>query len=192
MPTRHQVGVEVGRGEIPHMGARAATQPQWRRLGVGLLVTTTLLVAVLMVIGLGGWLAARTISSAICSSYNHISNDFCDEWNYETPPAGALPVPSRWEVRWETLDCGSGGCGNRLYVLSANPSTEGGVAAYLREIQALGWRIDVDSEARKDDLHLDVHSASGRVAAILIPKSLVREEFVFVALGIFGEGTVCD
>ncbi len=123
------------------MAARAESQAEWRRLGVGLTVSAALLVTLLVAIGLGGRLAARTISDAICGSYNFISNDFCDEWNYETPPADALPVPPSWEIEWRMLDCGSGGCGSRLYVLSPSAGTTGGVAAYLREIQALGWQV---------------------------------------------------
>jgi hypothetical protein len=37
------------------------------------------------------------------------------------------------------LDCGSGGCGARLYVLAPDAGARGGVAAYLHEIQSLGW-----------------------------------------------------
>ncbi|MGH2660381.1 MAG: hypothetical protein ACRDHS_12160 [Actinomycetota bacterium] len=146
----------------------------------------------MVVLGVGGWLAARAVSSAICGSYNFISNDFCDEWHYDTPPARALPLPPGWVIRWQELDCGSGGCGSRLYVLSANSSSEGSVAAYLQEIQALGWRVDAHAEARQGDLSLDVEPASRRAVARLIPKRLAREEFVLVALAICGEGAVCD
>lgn len=68
----------------------------------------------------------------------------------------------------------------------------GGVATYLRDIQALGWRIDDYAEARQGDLHLDVEPASGRLVARLIPRGLAREESVFVALAICGGGTVCQ
>jgi len=162
-----------------------------RRLRAGSPVTTILLVALVVVLGVGGWLAARAISGAVCGSYNSISNDFCDQWHYDTPPAGALPVPPAWQIRWEILDCGSGGCGTRLYVLSPGPGSEGGLAAYLREIQALGWRVDANAEARKGNLHLDLEPAASD-RAVLVPKQLAREEFVFVALAICGEGTVCD
>ncbi len=172
------------------MGAKEETQQESRRFR-GMPVTTTLLVGLFVVVGVGGWLAVRAISGAICGSYNDISNDFCDEWHYDTPPSGALPVPPRWETRWEKLDCGSGGCGNRLYVLSPPTSAEGGVAGYLSEIQALGWRTDASGEARLGDLHLDVASAADGIPALLIPKRLARMEFVFVALAICGEGTVC-
>jgi hypothetical protein len=80
------------------MAARAESQRERRRLGIGLTASTALLVTLVSAIGLGGWLAARTISDAICGSYNFISNDFCDEWNYETPPAHALPVPPSWSI----------------------------------------------------------------------------------------------
>lgn len=82
-----------------------------------------------------------------CGSYNFISNDFCDEWTYETPPADALPVPPSWNIEWRMLDCGSGGCGSRLYVLSPSAGTGGGVGAYLRNIQSLGWRASTKGQA---------------------------------------------
>ncbi len=173
------------------MGASEVVEPDGGRHRIGLPLTAALLVA-FVVLGVGGWLAARAVSNAICGSYNFISNDFCDQWHYDTPPAGALPLPPGWEIRWETLDCGSGGCGSRLYVLSPNPSFDGGVATYLCDIQALGWRIDDYAEARQGDLHLDVEPASGRLVARLIPRGLAREESVFVALAICGEGTVCQ
>ncbi len=174
------------------MAARAESQPEWRRLRVGLTASAALLVTLLVTIGLGGWLAARTISDAICGSYNFISNDFCDEWNYETPPADALPVPPSWEIEWRMLDCGSGGCGSRLYVVMPSAGARGGVAAYLREIGALGWQVGAKAEARQGDLLLDVEPATDRFFARLIPRRLVRPEYVFVALAICGEGAVCD
>jgi len=179
------------RGENPLVGAREGDGKERRRLRIGSPLGGALLVACVVVAGVGIWLVARTASNAICGSYNFISNDFCDEWHSDTPPAGALPVPPGWEIRWGTLDCGSGGCGTRLYVLSPNPSSDGGVATYLRDIQALGWRIEAYAEARQGDLHLDVEPASDRLVARLIPRGLAREESVFVALAICGEGTVC-
>ena len=174
------------------MATRKEAERKRRRLRAGSPVTIALLVALVVVVGVGGWLAARAISGAICGSYNSISNDFCDQWHYDTPSAGALPVPPSWQIRWETLDCGSGGCGTRLYVFSPAASSEGGVAAYLREIQALGWRIDANAKARRGDLQLDLEPAADPTVALLIPKRLVRKEFVFVALAICGEGTVCN
>jgi hypothetical protein len=162
-----------------------------RRFG-GFPIAIALLAGVLVILGIGGWLAARAISNAICSSYNDISNDFCDEWNYATPPANALPVPARWEIRWEKLDCGSGGCGSRLYVLSADPISEGGVGEYLREIGAQGWRIGPDGVARKRDLQLDVRSAAEGYPSRLIPMGFMSKDFVFVSLAICGEGAICD
>jgi hypothetical protein len=174
------------------MAARAESQAERRRLGVGLTVSAALLVTLLVAIGLGGRLAARTISDAICGSYNFISNDFCDEWNYEMPPADALPVPPSWKIEWRMLDCGSGGCGSRLYVLSPSAGTRGGVAAHLREIQAPGWQVGAKAEARQGDLFLDVEPATDRSFARLIPRRLVRPEYVFVALAMCGESAVCD
>jgi hypothetical protein len=174
------------------VGAREEAVKERRRFRIGLPLTAALLVACVVVLGVGLWLGVRAASNAICGSYNFMSNDFCDEWHYDTPPAGALPVPPDWEIRWETLDCGSGGCGSRLYVLSPNASSDGGVAAYLRDIQALGWRIDAHAEARQGDLHLDVEPASDRIVIRAIPGRLARDESVFVALAICGEGTVCQ
>ena len=159
---------------------------------IRLTASVALLVTLLAAIGLGGWLAARTISDAICGSYNFISNDFCDEWNYETPPADALPVPPSWSIEWRMLDCGSGGCGTRLYVLAPGVGARGGVAAYLHEIQSLGWQVADTREARQEDLRLAAESATDRFWARLIPKRLVRPEYVFVSVAICGEGAVCD
>jgi hypothetical protein len=172
--------------------AREEAVKERRRFPIGVPLIAASLVACVVVLGVGGWLAARAASNAICGSYNFISNDFCDEWHYDTPPAGAVPVPPDWEIRWGMLDCGSGGCGSRLYVLSPNASSDGGVATYLRDIQALGWRIDAYAEARQGDLHLDVEPTSDRLVVRVIPRRLARDGSVFVALAICGEGTVCQ
>jgi len=174
------------------MAARAESPGERRRLGVGLTVSAAVLVALLVAIGLGARVAGRTISDAICGSYNFISNDFCDEWNYETPPADALPQPPSWSVEWRMLDCGSGGCGARLYVLAPDAGARGGVATYLREIQPLGWQVAAKREARQGELRLDAEPATDRFWARLIPKRLVRPEYVFVSVAICGEGAVCD
>jgi hypothetical protein len=174
------------------MAARAEGRGEWRRLGVGLTVSAAVLVALFVAIGAGARVAGRTISDAICGSYNFISNDFCDEWNYETPPADALPVPPSWSIEWRMLDCGSRGCGARLYVLTPDVGARGGVAMYLHDIQSLGWQVGAKREVRQGDLRLDVEPATGRVWARLIPKRLERPEYVFVSLAICSEGTVCD
>jgi hypothetical protein len=68
--------------------------------------------------------------------------------------------PPSWKIEWRMLDCGSGGCGSRLYILFPRvPRTGGGVATYLREIRSLGWRVGSRAEARRDDLLLDVEPA---------------------------------
>jgi hypothetical protein len=137
-------------------------------------------------------LRGRLGRAVICGSYNFISNDSCDDWNYETPPADALPVPTSWEIEWRMLDCGSGGCGSRLYVFSPGARTGGGVAAYLREIQSLGWRVGTKADARQGDLLLEVEPATDRFYARLIQRRAERPEYVFVSLAICGEGAVCD
>jgi hypothetical protein len=173
------------------MAARAAeSRAEWRPLGVGFTASVAVLFGLFIAVGLGARVAGRTISEGVCGSYNFVSNDFCDKWNYETPPADALPVPPTWEIEWRMLDCGSGGCGSRLYVLSPSTGTGGGVAAYLREIQSFGWRIGTKKEARQSDLLLDVEPAD-HVYARLIPRRLQRPEYVFVSLAICGEGAVC-
>jgi hypothetical protein len=174
------------------MAARAESRAEWRRLGIGFAAFVAVLVGLLFAIGVGARVAGSAISDAICGSYNFISNDFCDEWNYETPPADALPVPPSWEIEWRMLDCGSGGCGSRLYVLTPGARTGGGVATYLREIRSLGWRVGSKAEARRDDLLLDVEPATDRILARLIPRRLQRSEYVFVSLAICGEGAVCN
>jgi hypothetical protein len=181
----------VERDENPHMAARAESRAEWRRPGVGFTASVGVLVGLLVAIGLGARVAGRAIShDAICGSYNFISNDFCDEWNHESPPGDALPVPPSWEIEWRMLDCGSGGCGSRLYVLSPGARTGGGVAAYLREIQSLGWRVGTKAEARQGDLLLEVEPATDRFYAR--PRRAERPEYVFVSLAICGEGAVCD
>jgi hypothetical protein len=155
------------------MAARAESRAEWRRLGVGFTASVAVLVRLLIAIGVGARVAGSAISDATCGSYNFISNDFCDEWNYKTPPVD-VPVPPSWEIEWWKLDCGSGGCGSRLYVLSPGAGTNGGVAAYLRDIQALGWRVGTKAEARQGDLLLGVRPATDRILARLIPRRLQR------------------
>jgi hypothetical protein len=89
----------VSRDENPHMAARAESRAEWRRLGVGFTAFIAVLVGLLISIGVGARVAGSAISDAICGSYNFISYDFCDEWNYETPPADALPVSALLEDR---------------------------------------------------------------------------------------------
>lgn len=172
------------------MAARVESRGGSRRLGVQVTVSAAVMVALLVAIH-EARVAGRTISDEICGSYNFISNDLCDEWNYETPPADALPVPPSWEIEWRMLDCGSGGCGSRLYVLSSGARTGGGVAAYLREIRSLGWRLGTSAEARQGNLLLDVEPATDRILARLIPRRLQRPEYVFVSLAMCGEGGLC-
>jgi hypothetical protein len=159
-----------------------------RRVGVGLIIIAIVLGAAFV----GGRLAVHSISDAICGSYNFISNDVCDRWNYETPPSGALPIPPSWAIKWEDLDCGSGGCGSRLYVLAPTAPARNGVPAYLEQIEQLGWSIDGRGEARRGELHLDVEPATDRFVARIVPRRLVREENLFVSLALCGEGTVCE
>ena len=144
----------------------------------------------LLVVGFGVWTGVRATSNAICGSYNFISNDFCDEWNIATPAAHAVPVPASWSIKWQTLDCGSGGCGSRLYVLSHTGSA-GGVSAYMRDIQELGWRTVATGDARRGDLDLRVDRADAAIDATLLPRSLARSDYVFVSLAICGEGVTC-
>jgi hypothetical protein len=131
--------------------------------------------------------AFGAIADAVCADYNSFTNDFCDEWQYDTPPDDALPVPDQWEIRWQKLDCGSGGCGNRLYVLEPPTVTDDAVTLYLDEIRILGWRSGAGStDARMDDLAINVERASDRVG-VLVPKRLGRPEYVYVALATAGK-----
>ncbi len=75
---------------------------------------------------------------------------------------------------------------------SPGAGTNGGVAAYLHDIQALGWRVGTKAEARQGDLLLEVEPATDRLSARLIPRRLQRPKYVFVSLAICGEGAVCD
>lgn len=64
-----------------------------RRFRIGAPLSAAMWIAGLLVIGAGIRLVVRTAASAICGSSNFISNDFCDEWRFDNPPAGASPVP---------------------------------------------------------------------------------------------------
>jgi hypothetical protein len=155
------------------------------------LETALIVVGILAVLSLG-WLGWRQAHSWICGSSNFISNDVCDEWNIAPPPEDALPVPDGWEVRWERLDCGSAGCGSRMYVLTPVTATEGGVDRYLDALRTLGWSVDGEDGAQRDDLSVWALPVTDRpFPRRLIPSSLVTEGNVFVSLALCGEGAEC-
>jgi hypothetical protein len=169
--------------------------PEGGRVVAAAKLAAIFIVPLFLVAGLlfGIRLAFGAIGDAVCADYNSFSNDFCDEWHYDSPPDDALPVPDQWGIRWQKLDCGSGGCGNRLYVLEPLTVTDDAVTLYLDEIRSLGWRSGAGStDARKDDLAINVERASDRVGVLLVPKRLGRPEYVYVALAICGGGTICD
>jgi hypothetical protein len=64
--------------------------------------SVAVLVGLLTAIGLGDPVAGRAISYTICEPYNSISNDFYDEWNYET----LLPMRCRFHPSRRS----NGGC----------------------------------------------------------------------------------
>lgn len=116
-------------------------EPTWRsekrlRLPTGLVV-----VLIPVVIFFTGWGILHAIGAAICSSYNFISNDFCDRWHYDPPPKDALPLPDGWKVGWMSLDCGSGGCPTRVYIIEPPGAREQGVGRYVEELASRGWVI---------------------------------------------------
>ncbi|MDP9067874.1 MAG: hypothetical protein M3N53_05950 [Actinomycetota bacterium] len=93
--------------------------------------TAAIILGPFMVIGLlllTVFLLFAAIGDAVCADYNSFSNDFCDEWHYDTPPEDALPVFPGWEVEWYELSCGSGGCPARMYVLSSPDEPAGPTA----------------------------------------------------------------
>lgn len=111
-------------------------------------------------------LVVRAATQGICDSYNFISNDFCDEWHYDSPPAEAFPVPRGWAPVWEYLSCGSGGCPDRVYVLRSQLGEPGPVARYAAALRGLGWHVQRGSNqehyyfvARKGNLVLDIAPA---------------------------------
>lgn len=166
-------------------GAEEAARRSLRAWLIGVVIIVSLVV--------GGWLAIRTISAVVCADYNSISNDFCDEWHYDTPPDDAIPVPQGWRIAWEDLDCGSGGCPYRRYVLVPPERAPAPIDLYVEEIGDLGWRPTGNgNEVRKDDLTMVVELASENVGLLRVPRKLGRPGFIYVALGICGEARSCE
>lgn len=138
-------------------------------------------------LGLGGWLAVRSISAAICADYNSISNDFCDEWHYDTPPEDALPQVRGWTEEWSYLSCGSGGCPDRIYVVSSD-TNHSGVGPYLKALSKDGWELRSgesqtgSSTLRRGNVELGVSDAETTYLKTLIPERLRRSGFVVVAV----------
>ena len=118
----------------------------------------------LIVIGtlaLGLRLALGAIGDAVCADYNSLSNDFCDRWHFDPPPEESFPKVPGWTIESSQLDCGSGGCPTRTYVLSTELAYGDPAAAWADEIEALGWSVAEGTArgpdylvARKDDLQM--------------------------------------
>ncbi len=146
---------------------------------------------VIVVLAIGGWFAVRAVSSAVCTSYNSISNDFCDEWRYQSPPEDALPLPSGWRIEWTQLSCGSGGCPTRKYIVRPELTTES-TARYVERIDELGWRRGEGFSARRGDLLLRAENPATGNSRSLIPRRFRSSEFVYVSLHVCGEAISCD
>jgi hypothetical protein len=154
-------------------------------------VELLLVVAGIAAIAILVWLAWRQAHAWICGSSNFISNDVCDEWNVATPPDDVLPVPPGWDVRWERLDCGSGGCGTRMYVVSPPAPGEGGVAPYLAHAESLGWSVE-GTDGRLDELVIHAEPTTHRVIRRWVPAGLISPDTVFIGLSLCGEGASCS
>ena len=148
---------------------------------------------VLLCLVVGGWLAVRAVSAAICADYNSISNDICDRWHYDTPTEDAIPVPSGWRIAGQDLSCGSAGCSHRLYVLVPPVEAEEPLDFYIKGIQRLGWQPSGRGrDVRKGDLMMHIGLAPENVGFLSVPKKLAKPGFVYVSLGICGEATTCE
>jgi hypothetical protein len=166
---------------------RAEEVARWsiRAWAVGMLVLLAVIV--------GGWLTIRAVSAAICADYNSFSNEFCDKWHYDTPPEGAIPVPSGWKVVWQDLSCGSGGCPDRMYVLAPPSENDEAIDLYVTAAQESGWRSSEEPEGlRKGQLFINIERASSNVGILMVPKRFGKPGYVFVSLGICGEPLACS
>ena len=149
-------------------------------------------VLVIGLVFLGGRLIASAIGDAICADYNSLSNDFCDEWHYDTPPESGLPNFVSWKIEWQELSCGSGGCPNRMYVLSPD-GQEGSLENYTEMLEKDGWELYDDPQSsdlltyRKGDLTLDVDDASSSYLKPLYPPNLRKQDHVAVSLGLIDD-----
>lgn len=149
--------------------------------------------AVLVVAGvvLGGWLVVRAVSAAVCADYNSFSNDFCDKWHYDTPPEDALPRLAGWDIEWQELSCGSGGCPDRMYVLSRSKDA-GGVDNYLEQLRGVGWEVYNDSHSevltyRKGNVELGISDARTSYLKRLYPNRLRQNGFVVVSVSLIDD-----
>jgi hypothetical protein len=122
---------------------------------------------ILALMPLGPTILFRAAHDGICASYNSISNDFCDEWNYERPPADRFPVPAGWSVVWHHLSCGSGGCATHVFILRSTKDADDPVREYADRLRDVGWQIrrgksrDYDYFiGRRADLVLSIESAA--------------------------------
>jgi hypothetical protein len=167
-------------------GLSTASKPRRERgpVIVGLILGGVVMAAV---VSLFLW---QRISGGLCGSYNFISNDICDEWNVAPPPGDVVPVPSGWAISWQGLDCGSGGCGWRTYVLSPDGGRSASASDYLGKIEELGWSVS-EGGARYDDLVLTVDAATDRSVMRRIPPWAVDDRNIFVAVALCGEGSSC-
>jgi hypothetical protein len=149
-------------------------------------------VAVVVSVVAALWGLVAGISWAVCSDYNFLSNDFCDRWHYDPPPESALPVPPGWDVRWTRLDCGSGGCPTRLYVLVPPQPQASPASLYLDAIRRSGWQVDAHGLSRKGSYRLRAAAADDRVWSSLVPPGLRRHSLVYVDVMTCGEAIGCD
>ena len=152
-------------------------------------------VAVPAAVLVGGWIAIRAMSNTVCSSYNDISNDFCDEWNFESPPRQQFPLPHDWAVVWDQRGCGSAGCLAHAFIVRPPPyAARDPVGSYIDRIRRMGWQ-----SWGHDRQHQSFVAAKGRLLVALqsatesfsyAPKRFERKPFVFVAFMFRDEGGV--
>jgi hypothetical protein len=158
----------------------------------GSLIRPILLVLGILALPLAPVLVVRAATAGICDSYNFISNDFCDEWNYEPPPAEALPVLAGWVVVWHDLSCGSGGCPDRVFVLTSAQEFENPAARYAARLRAMGWDVERGSNSqhyyfigRKGNLVLSVAPAASESS--IVPSRLREESHIEVSFALADE-----
>jgi hypothetical protein len=143
---------------------RVPREPSAGRVAAGLTGGVFVVAIAMAVLLIGGWLLARGVGDAVCSSYNPLSNDFCDEWHYDPPPAERFPLPAGWSVAWQELSCGSGGCPTRVFVLTAGEDIAEPVSAYAAGLRGMGWEVQ-----RRSDPDLYFVGRSGELVVSIEP-----------------------
>lgn len=116
-------------------------------------------------------------------------------------PEDEFPLPTGWRIRFDDLDCGSGGCSTRYYVVSTPQPLGEPVRAYAAAIRRLGWDVS-QREARSSTkyfvgrngaLIVKFEPASSDFAKGIVPSSVREPASVLVLYWECGRGSLaCD